>query len=125
MGLGQIEFDLAVREWATQSALVIKSSTENQISIQYLNPSFIFNSEDIATAKNKILFGIQDIASTHPAEYSIDFIEAEHTAVITIKSELTRCDASTRYYDLTALGPRLTPDQFRELQILKKKFGFI
>ena len=124
MGLGQIEFDLAVREWATQNALTIKSSTENQISIQYLNPGFIFNDEDIAIAKNKILFGIQDVASAHPAEYSIDF-EAEHTAVITIKSELTRRDASARYYDLVTLGYRITTEQFKELQLLKKKFGFV
>lgn len=125
MGLGQIEFDLAVREWATQNSLVLKSSKENEIAIQYLNPSFIFNSEDLAIAKNKILFNVQDIASKYAAEYNIDFIEAEHTAVITFKSELVRHDAAARYYDLVSLGYRITTEQFRELQLLKKKFGFV
>lgn len=130
MGLGQLEFDLAVREWATKSALILKPSTDNQIIIQYVDGNTLahWNDHDIEVAKTNILTNVQSLAFQHGVDYGIDFTDVgigDLAAVITVKSELTRRDASTRYYDLITLGPRLTPDQFRELQILKKKFGFI
>lgn len=129
MGLAQLEFDLAVREWALKNELTLKPGDENQIVIQYVNGDTLarWNDSDIEVAKNHILTNVQEIALKHSVEYSVDFKDVglgDLAAVITVKSDLTRSNASIRYYDLLMLGPRLTTVQFKELQVLKKKFGF-
>jgi hypothetical protein len=130
MGLAQLEFDLAVREWATKSTLIIKPSADNQIIIQYVDGDILahWSDHDIEVAKTNILTNVQNIALKHGITYGIDFQDVgigDLAVVITVKSELTRRDASTRYYDLLILGVYMTSEQFKELQILKKKFGFV
>lgn len=125
----QLEFNLAVREWANEERYaIIPSGDDNKLTIKYCNRAdqAIFD-EQIEEMNRDISSKIRALAERHDADIELEFTDlgfGELGVIVYIKDPPNRGAAQEEYYDLLYLGPRRSDEQYLRLQILIKKYGF-
>lgn len=125
----QLEFNLAVREWAVQASYtIIPSGTDDKITIKYANrvDQAIYD-DQLEEMNRDISLRVKEISCRYDVNIDLEFKDlgnGELGLIISLKDAPNREEAKEEYYDLLYMGPRRTDDQCARLQTLIKKYGF-
>lgn len=126
----QLEFNLAVREWANESFFaLVPSGADEKLIIKYadLSKNQALTEEALEELRRETSAKIQEMASRHDADIELEFSDlgfGELGIIVYIKEPPGREEAKEEYYDLLYMGARRTDEQHLRLQILLKKYGF-
>lgn len=126
----QLEFNLAVREWANEACLgLVPSGADEKLVLKYadLNKNQSLNEEQLEELRRDLSLKVKEMACRHDADIEIEFTDlgfGELGLIIYIKEPPGREEAKEEYYDLLYMGARRTDEQHLRLQILIKKYGF-
>lgn len=129
MDKNQLDFNLAIRDWATQQSYTLASTGDDQkLTVKYKSSSEEIPDDELELRKTGIERHVRRLAFDYELTVELDFADlgyGDKAVFITMKPALTREEASAEYYDLLYLGYRRTADQLQRLNALKKRYGFI
>lgn len=129
MEKNQLDFNLAVRDWAaTKSWPIVSTGSDDKIALRYKESNEIMGDEELELLRSGIARHINRLAFDHELSADLDFTDLGYgdlAVFVTIKAATTRAEAAGEYLDLLNLGPRMSPEQFQRLNALKKRYGFI